>query len=71
MIAPRHEIARLSSDFYRDQFRKILRWLIVAMIIIFILAGAILYDIFLYHPEIHYYANTLDGKILNMPKPRT
>lgn len=70
MLGPRHEIARLQSDFYRDQFRKILRWLVATVFIMFFLLGAILYDIFLFQPVVRYYANTLDGKILDMPQPR-
>lgn len=70
MLGPRHEIARLQSDFYRDQFRKLLRWLVGVMFIIFLLICAILYDIFLYHPVVRYYANTTDGKIFDMPQPR-
>jgi len=70
MLGPRHEIARLQSDFYRDQFRKILHWLVVTVVIIFLLLAAILYDLFLYQPVVHYYANTISGKILDMPQPR-
>jgi len=70
MIAPRHEIARLHSDFYRDQFHKLLRWLIVSIVIIFILIGGIAYVI-LFQPSIPYYANTIDGRILDMPQFRT
>jgi uncharacterized membrane protein (DUF106 family) len=71
MLGSRNEIARLQGDFYRDQFRKILRWLVVTVIIIFLFIAAIFYDIFLFQPEVHYYANTIDGRILNMPQPRT
>lgn len=70
MLAPRHEIARLQSDFYRDQFHKILRWLIVSVFIIFVLLGAVIYVI-LVQPSIQYYANTTDGQLLDMPTPRT
>ena len=66
MIAQRSELAWLQSDFYRDQFRKMLRWLIVAALIIFVLIGVIIYLILFRSPE-HYYANTTDGKILAMP----
>jgi hypothetical protein len=69
MLGQRHEIARLQSDFYRDQFRKILRWLIVSICIMFLLIAAIVYTIF-FQPMVDYYANTSDGKILDMPKPR-
>ncbi len=67
MIGARHEIARLQSDFYRDQFRKILHWLVMSLIIIFLLIGAIIYKI-LDRPPQGYYANTTNGKILPMPK---
>lgn len=67
MLGARHEIARLQSDFYRDQFRKMLRWLVISLVITFLLIGAIIYKI-LNRPPQSYYANTTDGKILAMPK---
>jgi uncharacterized membrane protein (DUF106 family) len=67
MLGARHEIARLQSDFYRDQFRKILRWIMYAMVIIFLLIAAIIYFI-LFQPKQSYFANTVDGKILTMPR---
>ena len=67
MLGRRHESARLYSDFYRDQFRKILRWLMVSVFIMFILIAGIIYLI-LFHPAQQYYANTTEGKILLMPK---
>jgi hypothetical protein len=70
MLAQRRDIARLQSDFYRDQFRKIVRWLIGAVFIVFVLLLAIIYLI-LFQPTSAYYANTTDGKILAMPKPIT
>lgn len=70
MLGPRHENARLQSDFYRDQFRKLLHWLVISVMIIFLLLTAILYFLFLSRPETHYYANTISGKILDMPQPR-
>ena len=66
MLGPRHEIARLQSDFYRDQFRKVLRWLIMSIIIMFLLIAVIIYVI-LWQPYQQYYANTTEGKILSMP----
>lgn len=66
MLGQRREIARLQSDFYRDQFRKILHWLVGALLIILILIAGIIYLI-LFEPPIHFYANTTDGKILPMP----
>lgn len=70
MLGPRHEIARLQSDFYRDQFRKILHWLVVTTMIIFLLSAGIVYLLFFYQPQEKYYANTISGKILDMPSPR-
>lgn len=67
MLGNRHEIARLQSDFYRDQFRKMLKWLIALMIIMFILIAAVLYLIF-FQPTQRYYANTVEGKILNITR---
>lgn len=68
MIAPRHQIARLQSDFYRDQFHRMLRWLIISLVIIFLLIAGIVYTI-LFQPKIPYYANTIDGRIMDMPAP--
>ncbi len=70
MLAQRHEIARLQSDFYRDQFRKILRWVIVALVLVFILLFTIIYLI-LFHPTARYYANTTNGVILAMPNVKS
>lgn len=70
MLGQRHEIAWLQSDFYRQQFQRVLKWLVVLVFIMFILIGAIIYYV-LYQPTVHYYANTTDGKILDMPTPRT
>lgn len=67
MLAQRYQIARLQSDFYRDQFRKVLRWLMVSVFIMFILIATIIYLI-LFQPPQRYYANTSEGKILAMPK---
>lgn len=66
MWGRRHEIARLQSDFYRDQFRKLLRFLLITVVITLVLIGAIIYKI-LYEAPQTYYANTTEGKILNMP----
>lgn len=71
MLGPRHEIARLQSDFFRDQFRKVLRWLTITIIIIFLLLAGVFYVLFFFQPEVRYYANTVNGKILDMPPPRT
>jgi uncharacterized membrane protein len=66
MIGSRSEIARLQSDFYRDQFRKVIGWLIGTVVIMFILIFAIIYFI-LFQPTQRYYANTMEGRIFDMP----
>lgn len=67
MLAQRHELARLKSDFYRDKFRKILRWLTLSVLLMFLLIAVIIYLI-LFQPQQHYYGNTSEGKIINMPR---
>ena len=67
MLGKRDEIARLQSDFYRDQFRKTLRWIMVCVVIMFALIIAIIYLV-LFQPVEPYYANTSDGNILAMPR---
>ena len=66
MLGPRHELARLQSDFYRDQYRKILRWLLVLVVIMFVFIAGIIYCV-LVKPSRAYYGNTTEGKILDMP----
>ena len=66
MIGSRNEIARLQSDFFRDQFRTVVRWLMVSVVLMFILIFMIIYFI-LFQPTQDYYANTTEGRILNMP----
>lgn len=65
MLGTRQETARLQSDFYRDYFRKIVRWLILSMAIIFFLILLIIYQL-LFQPSQRYYANTTEGKILSI-----
>lgn len=67
MLGQRREIARLQSDFYRDQFRKMLRWLVGSTVIIYLLIAVIIYFILQKSPQ-QYYANTTEGKIMPMPK---
>lgn len=66
MIGNRSEIARLQSDFYRDQFRKVVRWLIISVFLMFFLILLIIFFL-LAQPRQNYYANTVEGKILDMP----
>lgn len=66
MLGRRSEIARLQSDFYRDQFRRMVRWLMVSVVIMLLLTAAIIYSI-LVQPARSYYANTTEGRIMLMP----
>lgn len=68
MLGSRHEIARLQSDFFRDKFRKELRWLIYSIAILIVLVVSVCYMI-LTRADPDYYANTTDGRILEMPPP--
>lgn len=66
MLGNRSEIARLQSDFFRDQFRKVVRWLLVSVTLMFVLIALIVYFI-LTQPNPKYYGNTIEGRILKMP----
>ena len=68
MKARKIQIARLQSDFYRDQFRKLLNRLFIAIAIIFIQILTILYFIY-FEPSRQYYGNTTDGKIIPLSRP--
>jgi hypothetical protein len=68
MLGRRSEIARLQSDFYRDKFRKTLRWLLFSVLAMYLLVAAIVYVI-LFQPQQYYYANTTDGEVISMPMP--
>ena len=63
MIAPRYAIPRFQSDFYRDSYYKMLRWLIVCLFIILILIGAIFYFV-IFTDQRSYYASTTTGQII-------
>jgi len=70
MLGRRQDIARLQSDFYRDQYRKMLRWLTVSICIVLVLVLCVIYMI-LVQPTPIYYGNTIDGKVLLMPEKLT
>lgn len=69
MLASRDEIPHLQSDFYRNKYYKILRWIIGSLIVMFLLLAWVLYLVF-FKPEPKYYANTITGRILAMPTPK-
>ncbi|MBA3662489.1 MAG: hypothetical protein H0W64_12225 [Gammaproteobacteria bacterium] len=66
MLASRQQNAWLHSDFYRDQFHKMLRWMIGSIFIIYVLLAIVIYLI-LFQPTQSFYANTTTGMILPMP----
>lgn len=65
MIGHRYEIARFQSDFYRNNYRKILAALIFSIVVMLGLIAAIIY-IVLKQPQSHYYATTTSGQIIPM-----
>lgn len=67
MIGRRYEIPRLQSDFYRDAYRKTLRYLFICMVVIYLLLAVIVYYT-LSQPRQQYFANTTSGVILPMPR---
>lgn len=68
MLGRREDNARLQSDFYRDQYRKMLKWVMISVLMIFALLTVVCYLV-IFKPAAPYYANTVSGKILAMPKP--
>ena len=66
MIGNRNEIARLHSDFYRDQFRKMIGRLVVCVVIMVLLILTII-GFIVFQPATIYYGNTIEGRIIKMP----
>ena len=64
MIGGRQQ-ARFQSDFYRDNYYKMLRILIVTNVINVLLVLAIIYFV-LFKPAPDFYATTLGGQIIPM-----
>lgn len=69
MIGKRHELARLQSDFYRDNYYKLLRRLTIAIVIMILLILVMIYLVVTV-PSRQYYATTSTGQIIPMT-PRT
>lgn len=63
MIGDRHHQARFYSDFYRDNYYKMLRWLMISSFIILVLIIANIYYVLL-NPPRQYYATTTNGQII-------
>lgn len=66
MTAKRQHIARLQSDFYRDSYHKLLRFVIFEILIMLVLIAAIVYFVF-FQPLPQYYATTTGGMIMPLP----
>ncbi len=65
MLGTRQEIARLQSDFYRDQYRRALRQLFASSCLIVVLICTIIYLV-LFKESPDYYASTVEGQIIPM-----
>ena len=65
MVGDRQRIARYHSDFYRDNYHKMLRWLLMSSFVMLLLIAAIIYSILSTHPS-QYYASTTEGEIIPM-----
>jgi len=65
VLGQRYQIARLQSDFYRDQFRRLVHWLIMELLVMVLLVTLIVYQAF-FQPAQVYYANTEEGRVLPM-----
>ncbi|MBV8801696.1 MAG: hypothetical protein JO131_01785 [Gammaproteobacteria bacterium] len=65
MIGKRYEQPKFYSDFYRMQYHKMLRRLIILSVVILLLTLGIMY--YLFYPEApRYYASTTTGQIIPM-----
>ncbi|MGE3919446.1 MAG: type IVB secretion system apparatus protein IcmL/DotI [Gammaproteobacteria bacterium] len=59
------ELVRLRNDFYRDNYRKIVGILLFAIVIVFILAGALVYQIS-HPPTPKYFATDIQGRMIRL-----
>lgn len=65
MITDRLRNPRYHSDFYRDNYYKMLNGLVVSCFIILLLIAAIVYFI-LFRAEPNYYGSSLGGQLIPM-----
>jgi hypothetical protein len=65
MIGERHETARMQSDFYRDNYYRVLRLLLFSTGIMLLLILAIIYFVLIVPPT-PYYAMTTTGQIITL-----
>lgn len=65
MIGYRKNMPSMQSDFFRDSYYKMLRWLLGSLVINLLLILVVLYYVLFAEP-VHYYANTTTGQIIPM-----
>jgi len=65
MIGDRHEMPRYQSDFYRENYKKIVRWLFVSILMMLFLILVIIYFEF-FVPTTKYYASTTTGQLIEL-----
>jgi hypothetical protein len=65
MIGDRHETARMQSDFYRNNYYRVLRLLLFSTGVMLSLILAIIYFV-LVVPPTPYYAMTTTGQIITL-----
>ena len=65
MIGRRQTQPRFQSDFYRDNYRRLLIALFVSIVVMVSLVLAIIYFV-LMQPQPKYYASTTHGRIIPM-----
>lgn len=65
MIGRKHELARLQSDFYRDNYYKMLRGIMLSAVVITLLICAIIYYVVFTAPP-QYYGTATSGQIIPM-----
>lgn len=63
MIGHRKHNARMQIDFYRNQFRRFMRWLLIEVVVMLLFLMTIVY-LLIVQPSRTFYANTTDGKML-------
>jgi hypothetical protein len=69
MIATRAETPHYQSIFFRNNYHRVLRWLILEAIIILGLIAVILYYIF-FRPPTNYYVTTTSGQVIHLAAGR-
>lgn len=65
MIGKRYEQPKFQSDFYRNQYHKLLRLMFIVSLIILLLSLTIIYYLLNPNPP-QYYASTTTGEIITM-----